>query len=308
MGQEYILDCPFCGRPKLSVNLRRRAWHCWVCQQSVGRDAQGRAVHVTGAGGLIDLIVALEGKSWRQAADFIAAHPVITHVPLHIDRDFQKRPGIAPVELAEIPLPEGIVRIGSYGELPYLRQRGILWQDVEVFGLFWCDSGRCRNRLVFPVWDTQRFVYYQARAMWDPRPGETYLKVLNPPASIGVTADQVLFNADTALAWARSGWPLAITEGPIDCVHVGPTAVATFGKRLSEAQLGRLVRAGVQKVDVVYDADAGKQAQAVANRLAAYVPQVRVVTLPQGDPGDFNREQLWQMRHQAPNFAGGLRI
>jgi DNA primase len=169
---------------------------------------------------------------------------------------------------------------------------------VKAFGLFYCDGGRYANRLVFPVFEAGQFVYYQARAMWKPRDGERYVKVLNPPKQEGAAvSSEVLMNLDQAVQYPR----VCITEGPVDCVRAGVDAVCSFGKRLTYAQIARLLRAGVRAIDLLWDADARKEMMAIAPVLGALF-DLRLVWLPAGDPAEYTREQLQVMRQQAQPY------
>lgn len=298
---EYVLSCPSCGKPKLTVNLRRKTWHCWVCERyEVGSDGKKRPVE--GAGGLIDLVAALEGCDRQRAIQKVLAGGAFQHY---------ETGNLPPAEMrfevlsgyrtpTPIPGPPGWKPIT--GILPYMLRRGITMEDVRMFGLGWCDSGRYANRLVFPVWERGQFVYYQARAMWDPRPGEHFAKALNPPDSEGAAiSTEVLMNLDLARQYPR----VALVEGPMDCVRAGPDSVCTFGKKISSIQVAKLLAAGVKALDVMWDADATEEAKAVAAMLAPLF-DTRVITLASGDPADHTRDQLNWLRQQSDLRQGSL--
>ena len=200
---------------------------------------------------------------------------------------------------AEILPPENWEPI--YSCLPYMNRRGITMADVKQFGLFWCPQGRYRNRIVFPVWEGNRLVYWQARALYEKEDCSTgkFLKSLNPPRVEGsVVSTDVLMNLDTAALYPR----VAIVEGPTDLVRTGPDAVCTFGKQMTSTQIGRLLRADVKAVDLMWDGPTDREPQgahpemlALASQLAPFF-DVRLVFLPQGDPGDWPRETLTELR------------
>ena len=305
---EWVLQCPSCGKDKLVVNLRKKVWHCWVCQEfeTVLASDGPRRRAVSGAGGLIDLIQKLEEVDRRAAVAKIAAAGNVTvdelhHIPeLSFHNGIRLSDGMNPTE---IPYPGGWARCqDSEVALRYLSYRGISSADVVNFRLFCCQSGIYANRLIFPVYEGRRHVYFQARAMWEPRPGERFRKSLNPPRSLGAAVStEVLMNLDVARHHSR----VVVTEGPIDCIHAGMDAVCSFGKQLSPVQVAKLVRAGVMAVDMMWDADAREAAFAVGMGLASMF-DVRVVTLPYGDPGDFSRRELRWFRehaHQLPREA-----
>jgi len=178
-----------------------------------------------------------------------------------------------------------------------LAERRIQPSWVAEFGLGYCSWGKYANRVVFPVWWGGQVWYYQARATWpDPHvEGERYLKMLNPPRIDGVvSAEDVLYNLEGAL---RTGRRLVLVEGPTDALHVGPEAVASFGKRLTDSQLLTLVRAGVRELDLMLDGPSPTEPNGawpemvqIARRLGSFMA-VRLVRVPQGDPGDWSREE-----------------
>lgn len=299
-SDEWLLRCPNCGKEKLTVNTQQRTWHCWVCEEFAFDPQTGQRRAVRGAGGLLALICMLEGIGREQAAEMVRAQSGLLGEAAWAEA---KRPAESLLDLPvlpAIPPPEGAAPIS--GNLPYLQKRGILESDVRAFGLFWCAAGRYANRVVFPVYEGARMVYYQARAMWEPYPGERYQKALNPPAIPGMaTASEVLMNLDVARTFPR----VAIVEGPVDCIHAGPSAVASFGKKISLVQMLRLRQAGVRAVDLMWDGPSPTEPEGAWPEMVQAAPKlaglfdVRVVRLPRGDPGDYTRAELDAFRAQA---------
>ena len=294
---ELVITCPTCGKQKLTVNTSKRTWHCWVCEE-YKMNLYGKRKPVAGAGGLLDLIQLLEGCARDRAVAIVSDQSKHLSVPINF---LESR--LQPV-LAHAPVREGIVfppgwkPITDYGLLPYLAQRGIMPDDVQAYGLGYCDSGLYAGRLVFPVWEDKRLVYYQARAMWESNePG--FRKSLNPPKQEGLAGPaEVLMNIDMAKRYQR----VALVEGPIDCVHAGPSACATFGKKVSMAQALKLKHAGVSAVDLMWDGPSENEPLGAwpemmkAGNLLSGMFEVRLVFLPQGDPGEYTRAELDSFR------------
>lgn len=298
---EWVMDCPSCGKRKLSVNIERRTWHCWVCEQyQVGIDGKRRPSYA--AGGVLDLIQFLENVERERAVDMVLSGAMFAHVDIgllpsgEIAEDVMRAYKSAPA----IPPPENFK--SATGILPFCRERAILDSDIRTFGIGWCDAGRCAGRLVFPVWEEQRFVYYQARAMWPLRAGD--IKALNPPMTPGAAvSSEVVMNLDQARHYPR----VAVVEGPTDLVRTGPDAVCTFGKQIHAPQIARLLRAGVRCLDLMWDADARAEMLAAAPLLSGLF-DLRLVWLPSGDPGEYAREQLTWFRHHAQTISRNSRL
>lgn len=312
-ANQWVLTCPTCGKRKLVVDLNRRAWHCWVCEQYGPADPRtGKRQVLQGAGGLIDLVQFLEGWDRKRAAEFVLAQANIQPPNLgHIDGDL--RASVAKEldglrVLPELSCPECAKHID--GTLPYMVQRGISVEDVRMFGLFYCDGGRYRGRLIFPVYESGRLVYFQGRAMWESKePG--FLKSLNPAREGGAgVSSEVLFNLDQARCHPR----VAITEGPIDAVHVGPDAVCTFGKKISATQIAKLLRAGVKAVDLIWDGPSEREPQGAWPEMFAVAPTLatlfdtRLVFVPQRDPGSWSRSENAYFRSQGRPVASFTQV
>lgn len=300
---EWLIWCPNCGKNKLTVNTQRRTWHCWVCEEFAIDYTTGQRRAVRGAGGLLGLISMLEGIGREQAAELVRSQAGLLGEAAWMRSDAPLDQSLQSFDLPVLPIippPTGATPI--CGILPYLQKRGIMEEDVRAFGLFWCSSGRYANRVLFPVYEGSRMVYYQARAMWEPAPGERFQKALNPPATAGMaTSGEVLMNLDVARNFPR----VAIVEGPIDCIHSGPSAVATFGKKITLVQMLKLRQAGVRAVDLMWDGPSENEPMGAWPEMVQVAPKlaglfdVRVVRLPQGDPGEYSRNELEAFRRMA---------
>lgn len=299
---EWLMMCPTCLKDKLVVNVKKKTWHCWVCQQLVTvKTEMGPKVKAQeGAGGLLDLLQMLEDCNRKRAVNMVLAGSLITAKDLaQITRaDFYHQLHGPGLESPEIAAPAFCQQVTS--PLPYMVERGISMDDAQMFGLGWCSKGRYENRLVFPVFEQGRLVYWQARAMWSPLEGDrSFRKTLNPSSKMGgASPNEVLMNLDMAAQYLR----VAIVEGPIDLAHAGPSAVATLGKKISPVQIAKLIKAGVRAVDLMWDSDA-RQDMLNASELLMRFFDTRCVFLPRGDPGDWDRLSLDRFRAMSKSFC-----
>jgi len=240
---------------------------------------------------LLKLIQLVDGVDRSRAIDQVLSGAMFAYRDISLIPPDELRSDILASLSPALPIrfPDGWQPITQ--PLPYMEQRQITMEDVRFFGLGWCNSGPYQGRLIFPVWDGPNLVYYQGRAMW----ANPKLKALNPPAIPGAAvSSELLMNLDLAARYPR----VAIVEGPTDLVRTGPDAVATFGKRITAAQIARLMRAGVQRIDLMWDSDAKAEMLEVSTILSALF-DTRLVFLPHGDPGDWSRQDLCRFRHDA---------
>lgn len=313
---ERAAPCPRCGKDaKLVVNVRRRRWHCWVCQRKEPRTvydehgtARVRHVTVEGGGGLLKLVAWFYGCTTAEAGRWVlrvsnpgplatAALPGLEEaaVLLADDEDDELRPP---------PPPAGACPLTG-DNLSYLASRRLGVGVARAYGLFSCVGGPYHRRVVFPTWGARgELLYWQARATWDPsedegRPGG-HLKAMNPSRPRDgqppeLTSEHVLGNLHRAAL--LGGGRIALTEGPVSGIQAGDDGTWTHGKQLTAAHITAIVRAGVRAVDVMYDGPSAKEPEGAreeqlraAQMLLLFVPQVRTVWLPWGDPGDYDRE------------------
>ena len=324
-AHEYLMVCPDCHKPKLAVNAAKKAWQCFACGES-GREAAS-------------LIAKVEGLPWKDALiKVISGHQTAIGRIDKIADDPEPEP--APLRVPkQVPFPEGFIWLRPFGygpapaavwppqdayfkALQYCHQRGIPGEVVEEMKLGVCTTGLFRGRVIFPCFDSGgRLIFYQGRATWAEHPRERrHIKTLSPKLEEGCAGPaDCLLNLEFV---QRAGYTrVLVTEGPIDCAHAWPDAVATWGKKISPRQIELLVRAGVRELDLCYDSDPprrGRDGQPIPGGIEAMLkaaPElvdvftVRVVHLPTGtDPGNYTKEEIEHFRSQATTWGTGERL
>lgn len=309
-AREAVITCPKCGKEKLSINVEKKTWHCWVCQEYSPPDPlTGKRKPVAGAGGLVDLLVWVDNLTRAHARYTIKQaafyDPLDTDTLSSAITHFLEPS--TPTDPVEIAYPECFLPIETretYQRLPYLEKRRISFEAARYFRLGYCYAGRYAGRLVFPVYERGKLVYWQARAMWEAtdRPGTRFVKALNPPRGAGAAVSSgVVFNLDQASRYRT----VCLTEGPIDAIRAGADGVCIFGKQLHGRQIAKIQAAGIQRVDVMLDGPgpteprgAYDEAIAASHKLTPLF-DVRLVWLPRGDPGDYTTAQLGEFRAHA---------
>jgi DNA primase len=298
-NEEYLLVCPGCGKPKLAVNVKKRAWQCWTCGEA-GRDA-------------CSLIAKVERLAWSDALVSVLSgqrRPVgpINEVKAALEEDLPP-----PAALKAIPYPDGFFFLSDPQDVAAMRKATVYCQFRNIdpmiaqeMRLGICTRGLYRSRLIFPVFGSGgQLLFYQGRATWPPIPGRHYIKTLSPRKEEGTAGPAgCLLN----LQWLiERGCPkrLLVVEGPIDCAHAWPDAVACFGKKLSTRQMELLVRAGVRELDLGFDADAMDTTLKQAPLLADLF-ELRVVHWPENkDPGDLTKDEIEICRQSAMPWGDG---
>lgn len=248
---EFAMCCKFCVEEgesrddikyRLWINSETGEWNCYNCN----------------IGGSLQYLV-----QKLSHVDFYAAIKILVGRPLN-PMDFMnlrlELPNIEPDEgeslhLREIELPHGFI---LFNDLPhtegiaheYLKKRGIPLGHAIAREWGYSDAGFTLGRIIVPTFMEGQVVFWQARATWEPDPGdENFKKVLNPS---GVSAKGVLYNYDGA----KDHEEIVIVEGFMDAAKIGIQAVATNGKRLHEKQVEWLTRTKAKSIVMMYDRDA----------------------------------------------------
>lgn len=252
-GVELIVDCPFCGRHKLSVNASKGVWQCWHCHES------GTASRLLGM-------------------------KVEVERPERNERP-KSRGYLPPGDLVTLDeLPE------DHEAVLYVKRRKFDPAYLsEVFGLCYCPRGReygggvfnTTGTIVIPVRENGRDIAWQARLLYDPdkvKEGEEAAygwkceggKYKKPPkyfTSPGFKKGEHLFNFDQA---SRCGF-VVVTEGAFDAMRVGRCAVAAFGKGLTDTQV-QILRDCWRLVVLLLDPDAESDQEGLRRRVEGSGP------------------------------------
>lgn len=287
-SKEWVLQCPICGRDKLVVNIEKGLWHCWVCQRFKIDPFSGGRKAVQGAGNLVQLVALLEGIEVKEA---YKKYKSFSSIGFYLSRE-EKRTKVFP----HIPFPDFAKRITQL--LPYCQERGITLEDVYTFGLFFCDAGKYKNRLIFPVWQNGGLIFYQGRLM-----GDYSVKALNPPKFVGSAgAEDTLFNLELASSFSE----VVITEGPIDAIHVGHNAVGSWGKHLTINQAMALFDLGVRNIVLLWDGPSKEEPEGAFNEMvhtalsySTFFDSIKIGILEEGDPGQYSRDYLKKVINSA---------
>lgn len=312
-GNNLVMRCPSCDKPdKLWVLAEKKtdatgertpgSFICYYC-----RDTDGDGV----GNGPLQLIQWLEDVDFLQALDILAANgddPASQDLADVVSAAFkvEEHKDLKEEPVPSVELPEGFRRITEKRRPRYLRERGISVKRAVRYKMGYCEHGYHANRLVVPVYLDGRLVSWQARYMRkDPPPGVK--KTLFPK---GAKSGQVLFNFDQAKHCQR----IIVVEDPWSAVHLGRTAVATFGTTVTSHQLALLLRTEADEVVMMWDQDAIEKAYKAAVTLSSFF-RVRVVELPDArDPDERSVDELRDLIRQAPEadsmsaLAGVVRL
>ncbi len=291
-GGNLVCLCPHCDKTKLWVlivdrdDIRSPAWQCFGC------DDRGRTA--------MSLVRKMEDCDTFHALELISKFQKGNEPLIDLRRLVEERL-IGDIEVwsadaARVPLPDEFIPVphgAKRSDMPrYFKDRGIGPKKAIRYGLGWCDDGYFANRLVVPVKRDGEVDFFVARYM-KAKPPDGVKKTLYPK---GAKPGRHLFNYDRA----RYCDTIRIVEGVLDAIHLGRSAVATFGTSLSQYQLELLMRTSAREIIIMWDRDAIDKARELADRLAD-LWSIRVVELPDArDPDEHTLEDLKEMERASP--------
>lgn len=274
-NKNLIARCPYCGKEgkygiyigKETVRKKPFMAHCFSCGRSTLTldkllEEIGRA----------DLMI-------TQTTDLSAPLDENLLFPLDTDEEIDDTLGI-------VELPDFYRQIYTH---PYLKARGFVYDDYEQFpvGITGGLNRRYDDYVIFPVIDSGDVVGYVARHTWSKdeidshnrkakRNGEYQIRRFNNSTQNDFV--KLLYNYDAIIEDETD--TVILVEGIFDVVAItrklelydNPhfVAVATFGKKVSQAQIYKLQVKGVRTVVLGFDGDAVSAIKQTATELSGY--------------------------------------
>ena len=315
-GAIFKALCPFHNdsRPSLDVDPRRQRYRCWACDkhgdvlsfvqemEKVGFK-EARQILATRAGIKLDeqqspqdlaRIRLLDVMRWAQAKyqDCLLNDPVAEPARKYLGGRKLSGKTVRDFGLGFAPLAgDWLVRLAAADRIApdVLVEVGLTAPRQENRGFY----DRFRDRVMFPIRDVQgRPVGFGGRIMPESPYASRAPKYYNSSETPLFSKSELLYGLDAARHAGVAAGYLAVVEGYTDVMMAHqcgvPQVVATMGTALNARHVAQL-RRYVQKVVLVYDADAGGTT-GVDRALEIFVSQdveLAVATLPDGlDPCD----------------------
>jgi len=314
-GQNFKALCPFHDEktPSFNVNAAKQIFRCFGCGKG---------------GNVFTFVMEFEKVPFPQAVELVAER-INYQIPRKEREFPEEKGAVNKKALYEVNSRaakhyHAVLRQKDGEEaLGYLEKRGISESSIDAFGLGFAPNSwdfligkvkdpnfletmagiglvikrdnepgyydRFRNRVMFPIYDTQeRVVGFGGRVMDDSEP-----KYLNSPESTLFSKSRNLYGLNWAKAAIAAADAVAVAEGYTDVILAHQNGVknvvATLGTAMT-AEHARTLKRFTRNVIVVYDGDeAGQKAsQRGIDVLLQAELEVRVAVLPENqDPCDF---------------------
>ena len=268
--KQLMFHCPKCEhrKKKLSVNVEKNMFKCWVC-----------------------------GFSGRNIFRIIKRYGTYSNKKKWLSFDKQveiedfsaKLFGRKEVEQENLKLPDGFVSLANKNLPPtatyplnYLYSRGVTKLDIVKWKIGYCSTGPYEGRVVFPSFDLSGNLNYFVGRSYD----RDWKRYKNPPSK-----NNMIFNH----LYLDFLHPITIVEGVFDAIKAGPNSVPLLGSTFSEKSL--LLSEIVKNDTTVYlalDSDAYVKTNKIIHLLLKYDIEVKLVNL-----ASTNYDDVGEMSHEA---------
>ena len=239
---QYISDCPFCGKDQhFYVSKKTQLFDCKKCGEY---------------GSVYKLLKQLD-KTYLLGGATVKEREVLKSVRVMIEESLE----VDEVDLTSLPvvkLPVGF-RVARKG-MKYLEDRGVTAEDCVRYNigyttLYW----KYENFVIIPVYDDGAVRGFVGRYGNKVVP-KNRLRYNN---SVGVKFSDLLFGYDEITSNTST---VILVEGIFDKIATDKfldlwsseeiKCVCTFGKKISDAQIKKLLIKGVSNIIMLYDYDA----------------------------------------------------
>ena len=227
---ELLFHCPFCKhhKRKLSVNLDKSVFKCWVC------DTKGGISYLVKRFGTIN-----NRHDWELLNQEIDMSSIETMFAENNDEV---------KEVVDLPkqylcLARRDLPYSAKEALSYLMSRGIPKSDILYYKMGYCDTGKYRKRIIIPSFDESGDCnYFSARTY-----GTDWLKYKNPPSTKNIIFNDLLVDWDS---------PITLVEGAFDAIKI-KNSIPILGSTLNEnTKLFKKIATKQPKVYLGLDKDA----------------------------------------------------
>lgn len=270
--ENYSFHCPFCHhkKPKLVVNIKSGAFNCWTCHPPTkGRNPVSLLKKLSAAPEVV-----LEMKQYYgMKAEKSDSQESTQIVSLPKEYSPIKWPGKSPIERKVVQ---------------YLKNRNITENDCLKYGIGFCESGRYRNRVIVPSYDSSgKLNYFVARTIYD---------TVKPSYDAPSCKKSNIIGFEYFINW---NIPIILCEGAFDAIAIKRNAIPLFGKTIPKSLMIKLANSNVKTVYLALDNDAIRESYNYAEELINMGKEVYTLDLEDKDPSKLGFENMIKILQKA---------
>jgi DNA primase len=271
-GNNIAFFSPFQShyKPKLEIDINttsagENAWHCWIS------DKKGRSI------ASLFKQLNLPKERFEQLNRIVESARYRT--------DIKETKTNQTIQLPEEYAPLWIKKsTPDYrNAIHYLSKRGVTIFDILKYRIGYCESGEYSGKIIIPSYDRDgQLNYFVSRAFYK----ADKFKHKNPKISKDIIGFEMTIN------WSQ---PIILCEGSFDAIAVKRNAIPLFGKIIQPALQKKIIEERVKNIYICLDADALKNALAIAEKFMAEGLNVYFVELQDKDASELGFEQITEI-------------
>jgi DNA primase len=271
-GNNIAFFSPFQShyKPKLEIDINttssgENAWHCWIS------DKKGRSIS--------SLFKQLNLPKER----FEQLNRIIESSKYRVDVKETKTNQTIQLPTEYVPLWNKKNTPDYKNAIHYLSTRGITIFDILKYRIGYCEAGEYSGKIIIPSYDKDgQLNYFVSRAYYK----ADKFKHKNPKISKDIIGFEMLIN------WNQ---PIILCEGSFDAIAIKRNAIPLFGKIIQPALQKKIIEERVKNIYICLDADALKNALAIAERFMGEGLNVYFVELANEDASELGFEQITEI-------------
>jgi len=282
-NNEMLFSCPFCKhhKKKLSVNIDKNAWKCWVC------DSSGRT---------IEYLVKRFGDP-RDLQDWgIDSEITFDDIEIILFGEKTKPEIKEEINLPKeyVPLLTGRKSFLKDRALKYLKQRGLTEKQIFIYKIGICTKGEYKGRVIIPSFNEEGEINYFVARTYE----NDFLKYKNP----NISKSKIIFN-ELLIDFDK---PVFIVEGIFDAIRIGKNSVPILGSTIKKEDL--IFKKIVENRTPIYiglDQDAKSKEEKIIKLFLSYGIEVKKInTTGYTDIAEMPKDVLTERIEQALDMGG----
>lgn len=276
---QYICDCPFCSKENhFYIDKKTQLFECKKCWTS---------------GNVYKLLKYLD-KTYLIGEKSVEFRKTLESIRGHLESEIEKGADIVIQELPERKMPVGFKICKNN---VYLANRGITDRDCERYHIGETElSFKYRDYILMPVYDGGVIRGFLGRYGAKEVP-ENRLRYNN---SLNTEFGELLYGYDEIIKGETEA--VIIVEGVFDKISVDKKlglkdddwlkCVATFGKKISDIQIKKLLLKNIGTLILSWDFDALKEIKERGMELTRYFDVSVAVSTKEKDLGDCSKREV----------------
>lgn len=267
---DYGFYCPICNHknPKLIVNAKSGKYNCFTCHPAT--KGQTPITLLKKIGAPQEAINELRGYLGYRVKEEDTKSSIVT-----LPKEF-------------IGLMEEDASLEKRQAMSYVRSRGITEADIVKYNIGYCKTGKYKNRVIVPSYNSRGLVNYFIARSFEKNPTRKFdAPTCNKTEIIGL---------ENTINWSV---PVILCEGIFDAIAIKRNAIPLFGKTIPKSVMMKLVQSNVKTVYLALDKDAIRESLDYSQKLLNMGKEVYLIELEDKDPSDLGFDRMIQLLHSA---------